>query len=198
MKTVKKYLPSVLIILLQIAVGVMLIVNAEKLTVFIFRVFGIGLIVLALVMTIRYLKARKDDDANVFMLIVAIVAFVLGMVLAIGATWIVDAEFALLAIFYGAIMIVNGILKIGEFISIRKQGASASAIRVFSGILSIALGILAIILCNEALTVIGLILGITLLVESVLDIAAMVVGYRLDTRISIYDTSGDDADYEDE
>lgn len=198
MKTIKKFLPSILIILLQIAIGVLLIIDAEKLTVYVFRLFGFALIVLAVVMTFRYLKARKDDEANLFTLIIAIVAFVLGMVLAIGAEMLVDAGIKLFVIFYGALMIVNGAFKIGEFISLKKQGAAVSAISVFSGVLSVALGVVAIILRGEALSLIGIILGITLLAESVLDVAALFVAHRMDNSGSIYDTSGDDSDYEDD
>lgn len=196
MSFLKKYWPMMLIILLEIAMGVMLIINARELTVFIFTLFGIALLVLAIWMTIRYLKARKDGSESAFTLVVAITAFVLGLVMAVGASMLVNLVSGLLAIFYGAIMIVNGIMKIGEYISLKKQHAAASAIRIFSGILAIVLGIVAIVFNYLALETIGIIVGITLLAEAVLDIAALVNVHRLSKDISIYDTSGDDSDYD--
>ena len=196
MRTFKLYLPSILSILLEIAIGVLLMVDAEKLTVAIFTLFGVALLVLALVMTIRYLKSRKEGDGNAFMLITAILAFISGLVLAAGASMIVNLGVRLYAIFYGAVMIVNGILKISEFISLKKQGAAASGLRIISGILSIILGIVVISFNNMAISVVGLIIGITLLVEAVIDIMALVMVRRADRIGGIYDTSGDDKDYD--
>lgn len=196
MRTFKLYLPSILSILLEIVIGVLLMVDAEKLTVAIFTLFGVALLVLALVMTIRYLKSRKEGDGNAFMLITAILAFIIGLVLAAGASMIVNLGVRLYAIFYGAVMIVNGILKISEFISLKKQGAAASGLRIISGILSIILGIVVISFNNMAISVVGLIIGITLLVEAVIDIMALIMVRRADRRGGLYDTSGDDKDYD--
>lgn len=196
MRTFKLYLPSILSILLEIVIGVLLMVDAEKLTVAIFTLFGVALLVLALVMTIRYLKSRKEGDGNAFMLITAILAFISGLVLAAGASMIVNLGVRLYAIFYGAVMIVNGILKISEFISLKKQGAAASGLRIISGILSIILGIVVISFNNMAISVVGLIIGITLLVEAVMDIMALIMVRRADRIGGIYDTSGDDKDYD--
>lgn len=196
MRFLKKYLPTILFIVLEIAIGVLLIVDAEKLTVAIFTLFGVALLVLALVMTIRYLRARKEGEGNGFMLTTAILAFIFGLVLSIGASMIIDFGARLYAIFYGAVMIVSGVLKIGEYISLKKQGAAASGIRIFSGLLSIVLGIVVIVYNGMALNVVGLIIGITLIVEAVLDIMALIMARRVDRSVSIYDTSGDDKDYD--
>ncbi len=192
----KKVLPTALIILLEVTIGVLLIIDAEQLTIAIFTLFGIALLILALVMTIRYLKARKEGEENGFMLTTAILSFILGLVLAIGASMIVSLGAKLYAVFYGAVVIVNGVLKIAEFISLKKQGATASGLRIFSGILSIVLGIVVIAFNGMAINVIGLIIGITLLVQAVLDIAALFVARRMDQKNSLYDTSGDDKDYD--
>lgn len=197
MNTFKKNLPAILMILLGIAIGVLLIIDAVRLTEIIFRVFGIALIVLAIVMAIRYLIDRKHDEARSVSLVTAIVAFIIGMVLAFGARLIVDAGSTLCAIFYGAVMLVNGFLKIGEYFSIKKQGATVSAVLIISGILSVALGIAVLAFCTQALRVLGIVIGIALIIESILDIAALVIGHRRNQAvISIYDTSGDDKDYD--
>ena len=196
MKTFKSILPSVIMILLGIAIGVLLIIDAEKLTEIVFRLFGAALLVLTLVMVIRYLNAKKNGEENVMMLMTAIFAFILGMVMLIGAKWIVEAGTTICAIFYGAVMIVNGILKICRFISLKKQKAAVSAVLVFSGILSVALGVIALVFCSEALQIVGTIIGIALIVEAVLDLIALVIGRRQNHTLSLYDTSGDDSDYD--
>ena len=196
MKAIKKYLPAILIIMLEIAIGVLMLIDAEKMTVFIFTLFGAALLILAIVMTFRYLKARKDGEESMLTLITAVVAFVIGLVLAAGASLIVDAGTKLFAVFYGAIMIVNGILKISEYISLKKQGVAASGIRIISGLLSVTLGVIAIVFNYLTIEVIGLIIGITLLAEAFLDLTALIIAHRLNNTVSIYDTSGDDRDYD--
>ncbi|MBR1534835.1 MAG: DUF308 domain-containing protein [Ruminococcus sp.] len=196
MSTLKKYWPTILIILLEMVIGVLLIVDAEKLTVAVFTLFGIALLILALVMLVRYLRARKEEEESVFTLITAIFAFIVGLVLAVGASMLVEVGAKLYAIFYGAVMIVNGVMKIGEYISLKKQGAAASGLRIVSGILSIVLGVVAIVFNDLALATIGIIIGVTLLVEAVLDIATLVMAHRLNKSLGLYDTSGDDSDYD--
>ncbi len=186
MKFLKRFWGAILIVLLEIAMGVMLIIDARQLTVFVFTLFGIALLIFSLVMTIQYLKARKNESESIFTLIVAITAFVVGAVLAFGAAMLVDLLSGLLAIFYGAIMIVNGVLKIGEFFTLKKQRVAASPFHIISGILSIILGVIAIIFNYLALETIGIIIGITLIVVAVFDIAALVNAYRLTKDLDFY------------
>lgn len=197
MKAFKKTLPAILMILAGIAIGIMLIIDAVKLTEVIFRIFGVALVVLAVVLAIRYLIDRRDGEANMSPLVTAVIAFIIGMVLAFAAKAIVEAGSMICAIFYGAVMIVSGIFKISQYISLKKQGAAASAIIVFSGLLALALGVVAIIFCGQALKVLGIVIGISLIVQCVLDIISLVVVHRAGKKgLSIYDTSGDDKDYD--
>lgn len=197
MNTLKRNLPAILMIVLSIALGVLLIIDAEMLTEYVFRICGIGLIVLAVVMVIRYLFDRKEGDETPLTLIGATVALVIGLVLTIASGDIVRAGSTLCAIFYGTMLIVSGVFKISEYFSLKKAGYPASGIRILSGVLSTLLGAAAIIFCGQALKVVGMIIGISLLVQSVLDIAALAVGYRRGKNVgSIYDTSGDDSDYD--
>lgn len=189
MKFLKRFWLSILIVLLEIAMGIMLIADANQLTVFVFTLFGIALLVLSLVMTIQYLKARKKETASIFTLITAITAFVFGVVLTFGAAMLVDLLSKLLAIFYGAIMIVNGGLKIGEFFALKKQKAAASPFHIISGILSIVLGVIAIIFNYLALETIGIIIGITLIVVALFDIAALVNAHRMTKDHDFYEIS---------
>lgn len=194
MNKLKRNLHGVLMILLGIAIGILLIIDAVKFTEIVFRICGIAMIVMAVILVIRYLLDRRYEEQSTASIVTAIIAFVVGMVLAIGANMIVEAGSTICAIFYGAVMIVNGILKISEYASLKKQGAYVSGIRIVSGLLSIALGVVVLILCTQALQILGIVIGICLIAYSLLDVAALVVAHRLDNTDSIYDTSDDDAD----
>ena len=195
----KKMLPAILMIVLGIVIGILMIIDAQALTTMIFRIIGIGLIVLAVVIAIRYLIDRKHGEANVMSLATAVIALMIGLVLSIGAEMIVGAGSLLIAIFYGSVLIINGILKIAEYFSIKKQGAAASGVRIVSGLLSIVIGVLAFVFCghDNAMEFLGIIIGISLIGGAILDIAALCIAYRMNkSMIKIYDTSGDDKDYD--
>ena len=192
MKALKKSLPIILLILFELAVGILMIVDAQKFITTAFMVFGILLILVAVIMLLRYLKERKDEEDNPMTLITAILAFIVGAVCTFGSAQLAGLS-KLIAILYGAILIVNGVFKIGDYFSLKKEGVAVSGIRLIAGLLSIALGVLIMFKPFEA---IGIFVGVSLIVEAVLDVAAIIHGRRKDTSGSIYDTSGDDKDFD--
>ncbi len=194
MQTFKKLLPVILIVVLEIALGVLLITNAEALTEMAFRITGIGLVILAIVLVIRYLSSRKEGTQKNISLIAAIIYFVVGMVLAFGAEAIVEAGSMLVAIFYGAVMMVSGIFRIVEYVSQKKQGVYVPGMLILSGVLAFGLGIVAIIFCTKALQVVGIIVGVTLIIDAVLDIISLIVGYHMNKGSEVYETTGKDLD----
>lgn len=221
MEKVKKSLPAILLILFEIAVGVMLLINPEQFTIAVFIIFGSVLILCALVMLIRYLKERKAaekafEDAqkkakkenkaaviepvkvSILPLIAAIATFVIGAVFAFGAPALYTLTL-LLVIFYGAIMIIKGIFKIADYISLRKEKAGVSALRLIVGILSAIVGIVMIIFSSGARDIMFIVAAVSLLVEAAMDIATLVLGARaaraLEAQAKIKALTEDDDPY---
>lgn len=203
MDKIKKMLPAILLILFEAVVGVLLIINPEDFTITVFRIFGIVLIACSLVLLIRYLKLRKEDaddakakksdkdekrknaksakntkQASVLTLIAAIATFVIGAIFAFGAEVLYDWT-SLLLIFYGAIMIVKGIFKLTDYAALRKEGYTLSPLRIVSAIFSIVLGIVVMFFNRDARDTLLVITGVALLLEAVLDIAALVLARRI-------------------
>lgn len=203
MERFKKMLPAILMILFEIALGVMLLINPEKFTIIAFIAFGSVLILCALAMFVRYLKERKAADeyakakskvektgkekneekgdevkVSVIPLISAVSTFVFGAVFVFGATVLYDVT-ALLLIFYGAIMVIKGIFKIADYVSLKKEGAGVSALRLAVGIFSVVLGIVVMVNPFGTRDVIFVISAISLLAEAALDIVALVLSVRL-------------------
>ena len=213
MEKIKKMLPAILLILFEIAVGIILLINPERFTIAVFIIFGSVLILCSLVMLFRWLKERKAvekavEDArerardskkqsdqitadavepakvSILPLIAAIVTFVLGAVFAFGAGVLYDWT-ALLVIFYGAIMVIKGIFKIADYASLRKEGVGVSPLRLVVGILSVALGVVMMVFFRDVRDAMFVFAAIALLVEAVLDIATLVLGRKISKQLEI-------------
>ena len=186
----KRILPAILMIIFEVAVGVLLLIDAQKFTTTVFIVFGCVLIICAIVLLVRYLvdrkKAAKDStgqtSASVITLIDAIAAFVFGAVFAFGSS-ILYGLTGLMLVFYGAVMIVKGIFKISDYISLKKGGYGVSTLVLIIGILSIVLGVLIIFNPFGALDVVFTIAGIYLIIEAVFDIVALIMGMKISKAI---------------
>ena len=213
MEKFKKMLPSILMILFEIVVGVLLLIDPEKFTITTFIIFGCVLVLCALAMLLRFLRERKavknfekakdkvaeSDGAkdqkktdrkygeaklSYIPLISAIVIAALGAVFIFGASALFHVT-TLLLIFYGAIMLIKGLIKIVDFAAQRKKGLGVSALQLVSGIISITLGLLMMIFPGSSRSVAFTIGAISLLVEAALDIFALALSIRLAKRIEI-------------
>ena len=213
MEKIKKMLPSILMILLEIAVGVMLLIDYKKLTRGALIVFGVVLMICAVLLLHRYFKARraaskavsdaqkrakmtnKESDkvaaesiepksVSPIPLVAAIVTFLFGAPFAFGAAYLMEVG-KLLVIFYGAIMVVKGTFKIADYFSVRKAGYGVSVLRLIIGILSAALGVVLIIFPDNAIDTIFTITAISLLVEAALDLIALIIGAKYGKNLAI-------------
>ena len=209
----KKSLPSILMIVFEAAVGVMLLIDPEKFTVVTFIIFGCVLVLCALAMLLHFLKDRKavadfekakdkvvnndgeqarkradrrygEAKVNYIPLVASIVTGALGAVFIFGASALYSVT-TLLLIFYGAIMLIKGMLKIVDFAAQRKRGQGVSVLQLVSGIISITLGLLMMIFPGSSRSVAFTIGGISLLAEAALDVVALAFSVRLAQQIEL-------------
>lgn len=213
MEKFKKMLPAILLALFETVVGIMLLINPEQFTIAVFIIFGAVLMICALIMLLRYLKdknaaekaaakaasekRRKDDKKGdqkgeqaevrapgLLPLISAITTFILGAVFAFGAGVLYDWT-VLLLIFYGAIMVIKGVFKIADFISLRRLGSGVSVLRLIVGVLSIGVGLVMIIFNRSARDVMFTLTAISLLVEAALDLVTIFLGTRFSNTVEV-------------
>ena len=189
MEKFKRILPAILMILFELAVGVLLLINPERFTTAVFIAFGCVLMVCSLILLIRYLKARKEasggpagKQAGALTLFIAIVTFCFGAVFAFGSSMLYGMT-GLLLVFYGAVMIVKGVFKISDYFALKKEGFGVSALRPVVGVLSVILGGLIIFNPFGALEAVFMIAAIGLIAEAVLDIVALALGVRVSNMI---------------
>lgn len=203
MEKFKKMLPALLMILFELAVGVLLLIDPERFTTAVFITFGIVLIVCAILMLIRYLRERKaaaedttgKSRASTLTLIASITTFLFGAVFAFGSSMLYGIT-GLLLVFYGAVMIVKGIFKIADYFTLKSEGFGASALRLVIGILSILVGGLIVFNPFGALDVVFTVAGVYLIVEAVLDIIALILSARLSKTVEVEVKDIDDEPYD--
>ncbi len=175
MRALVKNLPIILLLLFEIVVGIMLFGQADNITRIVICIFGGILIILGIVNMARYVKAKSNGESNAFALTTAVVMMVLGVAAPIAAFVIKDYS-KIGAIIYGIIMVIAGVFKIGLFIDNRKALVPVNFMHMISGLLSIVLGAVVIVLkalnSGDSLWIFT---GIMLLVLAAADIASIVI-----------------------
>ena len=143
MKTFKMNLPIILLAIIEIAIGILLLINPGELMKWALIVFGAMLIIVGVVNLIRYFTTKEGEKRTVFTLIGAAVAIIIGLVCVTLVSLIVNlinASIILIAVIFGVILIIAGLYKIEVFAETRKAGLKASPLSIINAILSILFG----------------------------------------------------------
>ena len=188
--SVKANIPVVIIAIVEIIVGIFLIVDPIRFTFALVRFIGIVLMILGFVFLIRFLTGTKSNvvdengrsvTANPITLIVAIIAMILGAILAFATVWIMGL-IGVAAIIFGICLVIFGILKIKNFADKKKANLPASPISIVGAILSVVLGIIIVVNPFTAVNTVWIVAGIALIVTAVVDIVSLIMGRGNEVR----------------
>ena len=170
--------PLLLLVILEIALGIMLFVNPDSVTLAAILLFGILLAILGVFSIVRYIALRRQGYSVPFTLVLGILNVVLGALLLIFPNVImtfVKGFIGALFILYGIGMIVSGIYKIYLFYSMKHVDVPVTLFTAVAGIVSVLLGVLILVNLNTAQEIMWRIAGIALLVEAALDAVSFVM-----------------------
>ncbi len=194
--TLKRHLPVILLILFEIAVGVLLLTNPEAFTNAVIIIFGAVCVVIGLIYFFKYLRARKREDASVLMLIGAIFSLTLGL-FSIIASPLIITFFTFIAIMYAVIMIVSGLIKIQNYIINKRYHRPVSVITLVSAVIAVIVGVVILFNPFETTHILWMFVGIAILAEAAIDIAAIIYAFVLGahpiddgvaTKVEIYES----------
>ncbi|MBQ7219034.1 MAG: DUF308 domain-containing protein [Ruminococcus sp.] len=176
MQTFKKVLPAILMIIFEIGVGVMLIIDAQRMAAWAFLAFGVILIIAALVLLIRFVIERKKENTdNPALVGAAVPLLIAGIVFTVAHQLLADM-LGIIAVIFGAIMLISGVFKVVGFFMAKKEYTVAPGLAVFSGIVSLILGVVIMINPFGSLQVLGIFIGVSLIFGAVLDIISLISG----------------------
>lgn len=171
----KILLPAILLIIFEIAVGVLLLVNPIEFTKWVIFALGVILLIIAIAFLVSFIRARKAGESGLGTEIGAIVCFIIGAFCVIFS--LTNAFLVLMDAFYvlyGIILFVFGLNKIISFAVTRRKDAVISWFNIFSGIIALVLSVLIVFYPQTAAIAVWIIIGIGLLVEAVFDIIAVI------------------------
>ena len=175
MQIFKRLLPMIVILLFEVAVGIMLIINGELFTKIIFLVFGILMLIGGIYTLIRAFVVGRKQEGGVsgLSLVMAIILIAVGGFFTAASGSVLSVMSAVTLVF-GIIMAFNGMLKLVEYAAFRKDGA-ANGFAIVGAIVTIILGIIIAFNPFGATEAMWIIIGILIIVSAVFDVISLII-----------------------
>ena len=177
MNSLKKNLPMILLIIFELAVGVLLLINAELFTRIIIIVFGVALMAVGVLYLIRSFTDKDQGAMSWIALAVSVVAFVVGVLCTFFSGSIINV-FAILAVIYGVILVLSAIFKIKTYFDVKKLGMVPSVFTLISAAVSLVFGVVIILNPFRTVKVLWIFTGICLIVQAAVDVFMLVMKIR--------------------
>ncbi|MBO4384923.1 MAG: DUF308 domain-containing protein [Clostridia bacterium] len=179
MEKLKNNLPLIILIVLELAVGVLLLINAELFTRVILILFGVGLMGIGVLFLVRSITNADNGAMSWLALALSVVAFVVGVLCTFFSGSLINVV-AIIAVIYGVIMVISAIFKIKAYLDVRRMGLKPSPFTLLSAVIAFILGVVIILNPFKAVEALFIFTGIVLIVQAVLDIAMLVFKIKLE------------------
>lgn len=179
MEKLKNNLPLIILIALELAVGILLLINAELFTRVILILFGVALMAVGVLFLVRSFTEADRGAMSWIALAVAAVAFVVGVLCTFFSGALINV-FAVIAVAYGAILVISAIFKVKAYFDVRRMGLKPSPFTLLSAVIAFILGVIIILNPFKTVEVLWVFTGIVLIVQAVLDIAMLVFKIKLE------------------
>ena len=149
MKSVRQFIALALLICFEIAAGVLLLVDPEKVARVILFLFGIVMIVIGGMNLVRSYKEKPEGLSGFVTCMVGVASLLVGIFSVIPATMDMMMEYR--TIFYALIFFVAGLYEAQMYFTSRQSGAAVSAMLLISAVMAIIFGVLVAVNHNGAL-----------------------------------------------
>ena len=177
MKALKKHWGGIVLCLLEILVGILLLIDPVELTNGIIVIVGVILGLTGLVSIVKYFRCEAAEAAASQLLMKGLLAILIGVFCVLKSQWFV-ATFPVLTGVYGAAILVTGLSKIQRTVDMIRAKQSRWFLGLLSAIATLALAMVILDHPFASTTMLWTFIGISLIVEAVLDAAAMLFGNR--------------------
>lgn len=177
MKKLKAYSASLVSAVLEIAVGLLLIVNPAGFTSGIVIGLGVLLIIFGLLSIAQYFMSSPLDAAQHQGLSRGLMLLLFGALCALWSDRIV-AVFPLLTVLYGVLLLMMSAAKVQVFVDMLRLRRENWGYAAVSAGVSLLLSVLVLINPFETTAVVFTLIGVTLLAEAVLDVLSVFMKKR--------------------
>ncbi|MGM9634848.1 MAG: HdeD family acid-resistance protein [Candidatus Avispirillum sp.] len=174
MKKLKGQTGSLILSIAEILVGVLLLVNPTAFTSVIIIAVGILLLAAGIVNIVKYFRAPAFEAAKSQKLLWGLLALVSGVFCIFKFRWFI-VTFPILTVLYGIAVLISGLWKVQWTVDIIRIKRKKWFLAAISAAVSI---ICAVVILSNPFTstaVLWLFIGISLIVEAVIDIVTIIV-----------------------
>lgn len=177
MNQIKKNPLAWILCVVELALGILLLVNVENLMKFVVIVAGAAMIVFGIIWIIRYFRQDAAQAVLGYELTKGLIAIGIGVFCIFNTKRFIET-FALFAVLFGLLVLLAGFIKIQTSVDLLRLKKSGWWLTAIGALLTIVFAI--IILANpfKAVKALGIFIGITLIVEAVLDAVGLFLLYR--------------------
>lgn len=179
MNTLKRHLPLILLVLVEIAIGVLLLIDPEAFTVAVVLIFGAIITVIGLVYLFKFISAKRKGEERYSLLVLSILSLAIGIFTIVFSQFVLGF-FAFIAVIYAIIMAVSGIFKMIQFFTARQANLPVSFVVLAGAAISVILGIVIIINPFGTTHVLFMFTGIAIICSAVVDMVALIFNFRLE------------------
>ncbi|MGN1003399.1 MAG: HdeD family acid-resistance protein [Oscillospiraceae bacterium] len=175
MKALKENVNGIILCLFEILVGILLLINPVGFTAGIIVCAGVVLIVFGIISIVKYFREDAREAALSQALMKGLVALAAGLFCVFKSRWFV-VTFPILTIIYGVVIFVAGLGKVQLTVDMLRLKSKKWFISAISAALSL---VCAVVILNNPFTttaVLWMFTGITLIIEAVFDVIALIVG----------------------
>ena len=175
MKVLQKYLSGMVLSLFEIFVGILLLIDPFAFTSGIIMVLGAILLFVGVVCVFRYFREEAGKAALEQNLFKALIALAVGGFCVLGNGFIVEIS-SFLSFVYGAIILITGFSKVQKTVDLLRLKKTNWGFTAISAAITVACAALILFNAATAAEWIFKFIGITLIVEAVIDALAVLLG----------------------
>lgn len=173
MQKLKNSLNGTVICLFELIVGILLLINPIGFTTGIIIAAGIILMIVGLINVIKYFKVDVAEASMGQYLMKGLLALLTGLFCIFKARWVI-ITFPALTIIYGVVLFIAGLSKVQLTFDMLRKKNKKWFLAVISAIISIICSVLIINKPFVTTAALWIIIGITLIVEAVIDFVTMI------------------------
>ena len=194
MKALKQNGNGILLCLLEIAVGILLLINYEKLTEFIIIGAGVILLAIGIVTALKYFRTEAEEARLGQLLTKGLTEIAIGAFLLI-KTDLFKSHLNLLVVVYGIVILVAGLNKVQITADLIRRKNDKWFMYGISALVTIVCAVIIIALAETGW--IWMFIGIYLIAQAVLDVAALIVSNLKKKEVAKSEDESSDEDKDD-
>ncbi len=168
---------NILVCLFELMIGILLLIDPVSFNTGVIILIGVGLLIYGVINIVQYFRADKQEASQGQQLSTGLIALIVGAFFAFRSAWIL-LTFPVITAVYGVVVLLTGMVKIQWTVDLLRLKSKKWFLRAISAVLSIVCGILIISNPFASTAALWMFIGISLIVEAIFDVAALIFGNR--------------------